>query len=118
VALTASGREQVQLPRDRSGHADLASALGLAMFVRRGRDGAWYSWLSALSDPSRGRLPEPGPAGLPTRPTVTTRDGSLELPKRPAIVGVAGPQVTLPGAGPPAYADPEAHRPIAFRRPA
>jgi hypothetical protein len=108
VDLSPSGAERVQAPRDRSGHADLASALALATLPFKSRAG-WYSRLVALADPTRTRLPEPAVGALPG-PIVHT-GGGLAISQRPALVSVAGSECTLPGAATPDYLDPEAELP-------
>jgi hypothetical protein len=114
VTLTESGAEQVSAPRDGAGHADLASALALCTMVRRGHDGAWHSRLTALGDPTRARLPNP-PPNLDAGPTVRAAEGDLEVSRRPAVMSVAGPEVTRPGAPAPTFNDPEAPLPLMRR---
>jgi hypothetical protein len=114
VDLNAAGEERVTAPRTPQGHADLASALMLAMVPVRRRTG-WACRLSELADPSKVRLPEPARRDLPTEPVVET-GGGLVLPRRPAIQSAAGPEVSMPGERP-EFPDVEAPIPE-MRRPA
>lgn len=114
VGLSESGAERVTAARDSEGHADLASAVALCTMVRRGDDGAWRSRLAGLADPSRVALPDP-PPDLTVGPTVRAAEGDLEVPRRPAVLSVAGPEATRPGAAAPNFHDLEAPIPTMRR---